>query len=147
MSEGVQELTEAFWRMHRKELDAKAHAATDYKTNETRLLMLLQHRHPQGMKVSELSRAMRVTSPFVTQLLNQMEASELIVRRRDEHDRRMVRIGLTEQGLTAATGVHNFYYGLFVGLADRLGPEDSRKLADLMHRAMDYMDETFSKKE
>ncbi|WP_020621219.1 MarR family winged helix-turn-helix transcriptional regulator [Paenibacillus daejeonensis] len=146
MTEGASELIEAYWRMHRKEHDAKAHAATDHKINETRLLMLLKRVHPEGMKVNELSRAMHVTSPFVTQLLNQMEEGNLIVRRRDTQDRRMVQIGLTEQGLEAAAGVHDFFHKLFAGLAERLGPEDSYKLAELMHKAMDYMEETLSKK-
>ncbi|MFS0724122.1 MarR family winged helix-turn-helix transcriptional regulator [Paenibacillus sp. 1P07SE] len=146
MSESVNELIGAFVRMHRRELENKAHAATEYKMNEGRVLMQLKSVHPEGMKVSELSRALFVTSPFVTQLLNQMEESGLIVRKRDAQDRRIVRIGLTDQGLEAARAVYEHFRKLFVGLAGHLGEADSRKLAELLNRTMDYMEKTLPKK-
>lgn len=52
----------------------------------------------QGVKPSEMIEHLHTTPAAVTMLLDRMEKSELIVRKKDEHDRRKVWIHLTEKG-------------------------------------------------
>lgn len=143
MRTDVQELIEVFHRLHRKEYEEKAYS--DHKINEARTLLILKSAHPEGMMVRDLSNVLRVSSPFVTQLLNSMEESRLIFRNKNDQDRRSVHITLTEQGMRDAENIDRHIYNFYVGLADRLGEEDSRQLAKLMNLAMDYFEEKMFK--
>lgn len=140
MQTAVQELIEAFNRFHRKEYEAKAYSG-DLKMNEARTLLFLKEVHPEGMMVRDLSNALRVSSPFVTQQLNNMEERGLVFRKKNDKDRRIVHITLTEQGMREAENTSHHFYELFIGLADSLGEEDSRQLAKLLTRAFDYIEE------
>lgn len=48
--------------------------------------------------MSEISRFLGLTPPTVTQLINSLEAKQMVERQADASDRRVVRIKLTEQG-------------------------------------------------
>ncbi len=109
--------------------------------------MLLKEAEPEGMKVLDLSKEMRVSSPFVTQQLNRMEENGLIVRIKDDADRRIVNICLTDKGRAAAEEVTEHFVKMIAGLCERLGEEDSRELARLINLAFDYFDEKFAERE
>lgn len=143
MRTDVHELIEVFNRFHRKEYEEKVYS--DHKMNEARTLLILKGAHPEGMMVRDLSSVLRVSSPFVTQLLNSMEESGLIFRKKNDQDRRSVYITLTEQGMRDTENIERHIYKFYVGLADRLGEEDSRQLAKLMNHAMDYIEEKMFK--
>jgi DNA-binding MarR family transcriptional regulator len=70
--------------------------------SETMMLFVIRrctNDAPEGMKASDLSQFLRVTSPTVTQQVNVLEARGLLERAADPSDRRVVRIKLTEQGM------------------------------------------------
>jgi DNA-binding MarR family transcriptional regulator len=50
------------------------------------------------LTTGELARRIGVEQPTITRMSQRMEAAGLITRARDEHDRRVIRIALTEQG-------------------------------------------------
>ena len=112
----------------------------DHKLNEYRVLRWLRTSEAKGMKVSELSKALQVTSPFITQLLNHMERKELIIRKRDSKDGRIVRSYLTDEGKRLIVDAEQKFRHRFIGLVEHLGEEDSRKLADLLGKTLDYME-------
>lgn len=51
-----------------------------------------------GRKVNEIGRDLRLESNTLTPLLKRLEALNLVTRRRDDEDERVVRVRLTEQG-------------------------------------------------
>ncbi len=111
------------------------------KINQGKLLMLLAETNQEkGMKVSQLSQHMGVTSPFVTQLLNSMESKQLIERRTDQKDKRIVRVFLTEEGKQQAKEVKTIIYKKFVGLVEYLGIEESRQLIALWNKSIVYFE-------
>ncbi|QAY66095.1 MarR family transcriptional regulator [Paenibacillus protaetiae] len=59
------------------------------------LELLLQH---EPMKPSDLLQYLSTTPAAITTLLDRMERNELIVRTRDESDRRIVWVTVTEKG-------------------------------------------------
>ncbi|MFD2881340.1 MarR family winged helix-turn-helix transcriptional regulator [Paenibacillus rhizoplanae] len=70
------------------------------------------HSTDLGLKVSEISRFLGLTPPTVTQLINSLEAKQMVERQADASDRRVVRIKLTEQGknyYTQGQGPHGRY--------------------------------------
>ena len=67
------------------------------------ILTLIQERGPRT--VSELASLLSVSAPSVSSILDRMEERNLIVRVRDEEDRRVVRVELTSNGRQAFSEV------------------------------------------
>ena len=59
------------------------------------------HRHPDGLKMSELSRCLMVTGGNVTALTDELQAEGLVMRERVPGDRRAWTLRLTPQGRRA----------------------------------------------
>lgn len=122
---------------------SKLMSNSQYKPSEIKLLISLKHglKHSdEGMMVSELSKYLRVTSPTVTQLANRLENSGLILRTFDKTDRRIVRIKLTEKGMTIVKKAEEKFYESLNELIRYLGEEDSEKLVELLLKVANYFD-------
>ncbi len=61
-------------------------------------LMAQLERHPEGLRMTELSRRMMVTGGNVTGIADQLENEGLIVREPDPDDRRSIAVRLTPAG-------------------------------------------------
>ncbi|QQZ62306.1 MarR family transcriptional regulator [Paenibacillus sonchi] len=86
------------------------HTVEGHKPSEMTLLITIARRSregEEGLKVSEISRFMGLTPPTVTQLINSLEAKQMVERLPDANDRRVVRIRLTEQGGLLPAGQKN----------------------------------------
>lgn len=92
-----------------------------------------------GLMVSEISGKLNVTSPTVTQHINSLETQELVERRADPADRRVVRIRLTEKGNSYIQRINEARLQMFDGLVNHLGEEESVRFAEMMGKASDYM--------
>lgn len=115
-----------------------------YKPSEMKLLIILKHSSKlgsEGMRVSEISKRLRVTSPTVTQLINGLEEKGLVVRSVDPSDRRVVRIQLSPQGNDVACKAKEAFADTFNGLIEYLGDEQSDQLAQLLTKAFEYFSE------
>lgn len=64
-------------------------------------LMAQLERHPDGLRMGELSRRMMVTGGNITGITDQLEREELVVRVQDARDRRASAVKLTEAGTAA----------------------------------------------
>lgn len=64
-------------------------------------LMAQLERHPDGLRMGELSRRMMVTGGNITGITDQLEREELVVRVQDARDRRASAVKLTEAGRAA----------------------------------------------
>jgi DNA-binding MarR family transcriptional regulator len=94
-----------------------------------------------AMKVSEISKWLRVASPTITQLIKGLEANGLIERNIDLTDRRAVAITLTEKGERVAQQAEDAFFVSFHGLVEYLGEEESNQLAELLFKVSRYFDE------
>lgn len=133
------ELMKAFGRLYRKNIETRIDTFNQ-KVNEARMLLILMEREQDRMSVMEISEYLGVTSPFVSQLLNDMVERDLIVRAKDPIDRRVVRVSLTEKGKQQASDVLQYSRKLYEGLAEHLGAEKSRMLSNLLQKSIDYLD-------
>ncbi|MFN3789948.1 MarR family winged helix-turn-helix transcriptional regulator [Massilia sp.] len=64
-------------------------------------LMAQLERHPEGLRMGELSRRMMVTGGNVTGITDQLEREGLVLRMPDPHDRRVWAVRLTPAGRSA----------------------------------------------
>lgn len=116
-----------------------------YTAGEVKLIMTLRFKpvteDEGGVKVSDISKYMKVTSPTITQFLNTLEEKGLVERVMDPKDRRAVRVRLTTEGHTVAEQAHEAFKAHFRGLVDYLGEEDSRTLSLLLRKVYSYMND------
>ena len=135
----TQRLMEAFFRFRHVQ---RKSSVPGMKHSEIRMLHIIaRHRREtgRGVKISELSRMMQVTSPTITQLANSLEARGLVERSTASDDRRVIYVQLTEAGGAVLKQVSDAFFARFNRLVLHLGPEKSNLLADLLTECFDFM--------
>ncbi|WP_081758627.1 MarR family winged helix-turn-helix transcriptional regulator [Paenibacillus graminis] len=95
----------------------------------------------EGLKVSEISRFMGLTPPTVTQLINSLEAKQMVERLPDVNDRRVVRIKLTEQGEIITRRAKEHMNATLNRLVDYLGEDESNQLAELLLKVQRFVED------
>jgi DNA-binding MarR family transcriptional regulator len=135
-------LMRAFREFHKSGWQERSIAGC--KPSEIRVLFCIKHGMKPGasaMKVSEISKLLRVTSPTVTQLLKGLEADGFIERHVDPLDRRAVEIKLSQKGETFTRQAMEAFTSSMDGLVKYLGEEQSNQLAELLAKAFRYFGE------
>src|SRR5512132_2478440 len=106
-------------------------------------LMAQLERHPEGLKMNELSRLLMVTGGNVTTIVDQLEKEGLVERLDEPADRRAFRIRLTPTGertFAEMAGEHEeWVVGLLSGLSRREQDELLRLLAKAKEHAVEVM--------
>ncbi|MEI2396828.1 MarR family winged helix-turn-helix transcriptional regulator [Paenibacillus sp. FSL H8-0259] len=113
-----------------------------HKPSEMTLLICIaraSHSSDVGLKVSEISRFLGLTPPTVTQLINSLEAKQMVERQADASDRRVVRIKLTEQGKIITRKAKKHMDTTLNKMVEYLGEEESDQLAELLLKVHAFM--------
>ena len=97
-------------------------------------LMAQLDRHPQGLKMRELSARLMVTSGNVTGLTDKLVAEGLVERRNDPADRRAYTVALTPEGQREFAAMARAHEGWLVELLAQLSHEEQQRLYDLLGR-------------
>lgn len=137
----AQKLSQIFKRISRLELERIPRQGL--KPSECKLLGRLYFSLGDGtgtVKTSDLSSQLRITPAAVTHLVNPLEKGGYLERLPDPNDRRVVLIGLTEQGKDLAQELIAHANKKLFGLIEHLGEEDSQKFIRLMSAAIDYFE-------
>ena len=106
-------------------------------------LMAQLERHPEGLKMNELSRLLMVTGGNVTAIVDQLEGEGLVERLAEPSDRRAFRIRLTRAGERSfaemARAHEEWVVELLGGLSRREHEELLKLLAKLKAGAMEVV--------
>ena len=106
-------------------------------------LMAQLERHPQGLKMGELSRRLMVTGGNVTAIVDQLEKESLVERLDEPGDRRASRIRLTRNGrrsFAEMARVHEqWVVQLLSGLSKREQDDLLKLLAKLKSHAVEVV--------
>ncbi|HKX37619.1 MAG TPA: MarR family transcriptional regulator [Burkholderiales bacterium] len=104
-------------------------------------LMAQLERHPEGLKMNELSRLLMVTGGNVTAIVDQLEREGLVERLDEPDDRRTWRIRLTSSGRKSfaemARAHEEWVVELLGGLSSRERDELLKLLAKLKRHALE----------
>lgn len=95
-------------------------------------LMAQLERHPEGLKMRELSRLLMVTGGNVTGLADRLAHEGLIERRDDPRDRRAFYVSLTAKGREQFERMAREHEQWVTGLFAALGPQELTQLWDLL---------------
>jgi DNA-binding MarR family transcriptional regulator len=122
-------------------LDLKQQSIDGLTRSEQELLMLLVMNFDEAKKaltVTEISNLLQITPAGVTHLLNPLEETGCIERLPDPHDRRIVRIGLTDNGTRKAKALILDAQEKMAELVNLLGEEDSKTFIRLMTQVIGF---------
>src|SRR2546430_9240877 len=95
-------------------------------------LMAQLERHPEGLKMNELSRLLMVTGGTVTAIVDQLESEGLVERLDEPADRRAFRIRLTRAGERSFGEMARAPEGWVVELLAGLSPARPEELLKLL---------------
>lgn len=102
----------------------------NFDTTLPRFDLLAQlERHPEGLKMRELSKRMMVTTGNVTGITDQLEAEGLVRREPDPQDRRAYTVKLTPQGRKVFAQMAQEHEGWVIDLFEGLSSSEK----DLMY--------------
>jgi DNA-binding MarR family transcriptional regulator len=92
------------------------------------------HRHPEGLRMSALSRYLMVTGGNVTGLTDELEKDGMVQRDAEPGDRRSVRVALTPKGRKAFERIASEHEGWVVELFGGIADAERHHLYDLLGR-------------
>ena len=90
------------------------------------------HRHPDGLRMSALSRFLMVTGGNVTGLTDELEKDGLVQRDAEPGDRRSYRVGLTPKGRKVFEGIASEHERWVIELFGSMGDQDRHRLFELL---------------
>ncbi|MEC0224143.1 MarR family transcriptional regulator [Paenibacillus odorifer] len=99
------------------------------------------HSDEEGLKVSEISRLLGFTPPTITQLINSLEAKQMVERHADPSDRRVVRVKLTERGKELTRKAEHYRDVMLDKLVQHLGEKDTKQLTELLLKVHEYVED------
>jgi DNA-binding MarR family transcriptional regulator len=98
-------------------------------------LAVIKMLEPVGkLSLSELSSLIRARNSTVTGIIDRMEREGLVVRRRSEHDRRVINIELTAKGQKLAGGISVEPVQIFRQVLSELSARDRSELGRILNR-------------
>ena len=95
-------------------------------------LMAQLERHPEGLRMGELSKRMMVTGGNITGITDQLEREKLVLRVPDPKDRRAYSVKLTAAGRSAFAAMAVVHEGWIAELLHGVSPQDKTQLIDLL---------------
>lgn len=107
----------------------------DLTPTQYNALRILRGARPETLTCTEVGERMVKPVPDVTRLLDRLQAKGLAFRSRDQRDRRVVKVGISEAGLALLTEIDR---PLADWIDERLGhvsDGDLRRLSALLERA------------
>ncbi|MBN1649514.1 MAG: MarR family transcriptional regulator [Spirochaetales bacterium] len=108
---------------------------------------MLKHRNLKGVKVTELSQALRVSPPTVSQTIRTLGREGYIHRERGRSDRRSVLLSVSQEGLDLCDRLHNRLFERCTQLTEHLGQKDGEKLAELLLKSYEFLSGKHENKE
>ena len=109
-------------------------------------LMAQLERHPDGLRMGELSKRMMVTGGNITGITDQLEQEKLVVRVPDARDRRVHTVKLTEAGRRAFADMATVHEGWVAELLHPISPDDKGQLITLLSQMKHHLNSPDDKK-
>ncbi len=92
----------------------------------------------EGASAGELCKRLHVVPGRMADILKKLEEKELIVRTKDENDRRVVISRITEKGRKVSDEKRELIHKEYKGMFEQLGEKDVRELIRLLKIVLAY---------
>ena len=130
-------LAEAFWSLARqlRRASLESLACWDITPSQSRALRVLKR--DGVMRLSGLAEHLRIAARSATEVVDSLEAKNLIERRPDPHDRRATLVGLTAPGIALGEAIRSSRGTEAERVFDRLSTTDRAHLARILNELRD----------
>lgn len=109
-------------------------SAFDITPAQYNVLRILRGSHPEALTCSDIGARLIDRTPDVTRLLNRLQKRGLVHRERAEHDRRVVEVNITGEGLALLERMDPAVADSVAQLGSGLSEPEHRTLSDLLDR-------------
>ena len=117
------------------ETEIRKRLRTEFGMTLARFDYLAQlHRHPDGLRMSALSRYLMVTGGNVTGLTDELEKDGLVERVAEPDDRRSYRVSLTRKGTKTFEKIAAVHEGWVIAIFAGMSAPQKSQLLDLLGR-------------
>lgn len=107
----------------------------DLTPTQYNVLRILRGAHPQTLTCGDIGERLVTPDPDVTRLLDRLEQRGLVRRTRDTADRRVVRGGITEEGLGLLKSLDRPVPQFVQGLLGHLSDDEMKTFIRLLEKA------------
>lgn len=118
-------------RLMEDELFARYHLTPQ----QYNVLRLLRAEHPETLATLALAQRLVSRAPDITRMLDKLEQRDLVVRERPEHNRRVVRVGITAAGVALLDEMAEPLRACHRQQLGHMKPADLRQLVALLRVA------------
>jgi DNA-binding MarR family transcriptional regulator len=102
-------------------------------------LMAQLERHPEGLRMGELSKRMMVTGGNITGITDQLEQEQLVIRVADSKDRRAYSVKLTPAGHEAFAQMAGVHEAWVAELLSGLSAEEKNQMINLLAQVKGHL--------
>jgi DNA-binding MarR family transcriptional regulator len=89
-------------------------------------------------RVTQISEKLEITKAAATQMVDTLESQGYVERLYDEADKRVTLVKMTAKGKLELELLLNGFSTYLDGLITFLGPEDTKRMSDLLDRMIEY---------
>ena len=129
---GDDALSEAFWAVARQLRERSQETLAPWDITPAHLRALRTLRRHGTMRLSELSDHLHIAPRSTTEVVDALEAGDLVRRRADPGDRRATLVEVTERGTDVLAAIRDTRGTEAVRVFGRLSPPDRAELARLL---------------
>jgi DNA-binding MarR family transcriptional regulator len=131
------------WRLLHQfaRMNKKSYKLPNLTELETRVLYnvnFYKQHHDIGINIRDLKNKLNVSSPTISQVINDLENRDFVKRVRDKNDKRVTRVEVSELGSKELKKAVDIVEAKFVKLGECLGEEKSKQLIEILTQMINY---------
>jgi DNA-binding MarR family transcriptional regulator len=119
---------------------ARLHKAFNLKQGEFDVLAALKRSPEDALTPSQLYQTMLLSSGAMTSRLDRLEKKQLIQRQHCTHDRRSIKVSLTDQGRKLVDQAYPAHFDMLEALLSPMSDIDKAQLAALLKKSLLHLE-------
>lgn len=130
----VEEITEAMYLIKRKIASEMHHLSDDMQITHPQWIVLHHVRKSGMINIKDLANLLGITSSAATQIVDGLVKKELLLRKRNEEDRRILNIELSGKAISKFNSIKSTSFNALSALFDVLDDGELRDYRDLNNK-------------
>jgi len=131
---GDESLSDAFWSVARQLRDTSQETLAPWDITPAQFRALRVLRRHGVMRLSELSERLKIAARSTTEVIDALQARDLVGRRPDPDDRRAILVDLTEHGMQVLQAIREARGAESERAFDRLTSADRTNLGRILRK-------------
>lgn len=130
----VEEITEAMYLIKRKIASEMRHLSDEMQITHPQWIVLHHVRKSGMINIKDLANLLGITSSAATQIVDGLVKKELLLRKRNEEDRRILNIELSGKAISKFNSIKSTSFNALSALFDVLDDGELRDYRDLNNK-------------